>query len=634
MPEITREYILEKAKKAVETCLEYRRPRLDEIARSEDMYFGKTKPALKGRFNIPVPILEGFVQTLQSKIDDQISIKFKGTRESTLKAAKKVTAAWELESSPGKGNYDGADLDAKSLAIFSGFGVLKLVPSVNPYRQDLIAIDYCDTIFEPYGGQNIETHLFKGQLNIFKTKQELIDGVENSDYDKEDVERLINGTGKDGQKEVQDEREAKMNRYLAMGLNPKNYAYVGSDVFNLTELVINCQGVDYYVLFSYQYNIAIKVKPLKEVFESGLSPFVSWHTERNPVSFLSRSPADGVRPTAEAMRILINQNFDNIQRRNWDMVLYNARKVLNPNDFEFRPNGLIRVKLQDGESMQNAYEKMQTPDTSTITINLLQFLNSFIGEKTGVTPTTQGTPETDVLGIQNNIIQQTADRFGLLNKFYKQAHVDIAKRYKANLAEFMPTNFMVTYLGVTGKQDEELTRKEVREDFGIEVISANAEAQNNEATNQKQQNALVLIMKDPLLRAQVGSKWLLEEILRTGAYTEDEIKNAENKDDRADAVLLSEAAQSIEAIVQGESPKVNRSATTAFIRKILNYAMEESDTLDDDVYAKLITYAIQHLPIVEQNAQLFMQVQSPIQQPQEQEVNQEPQVPQNAGIAQ
>ena len=617
----TKQDVLKRASTCLETCLEYRKPRFDEIKRSEDMYLGKTKPALKGRFNIPVPILEGYVTTLLSKIDDQISIKFKKGRESTLKIAKKVSAAWQKDAAPDRGNFNGADLDAKSMAIFSGFGVLKLVPTSKPYSQKLIALDYNDVIFEPYGGQNIENHLFKGQLNIFKSKKDLMDGVAEGIYERDTVKELINGQSEKQTKEIKDELQTKINRFLAMGLNPQNYSYVGTDVYNLTEMVMSYDGEDYYILFDYAKQLAIRFDLLENVYPSG-SPFISWHTERSPINFLSRAPVDAVRPVAEAMRILINQNFDNIQRRNWDMVLYNAKKIMNPAEFEFRPNGLIRVNLKDGESFANAYEKMQTPDTSSITINLMQFLNSFIGEKTGVTPTAQGAAETDVLGIQNNIIQQTADRFGLLNKFYVQAHVDIAKKYKANLAEFMPPKgFMVKYVGLKGIQEEELTKTEAKEELDVDVVSANVESQNDERTRQKQQESLLIIVKDQTLRQQVGDKWLTEELLRLGSWTEDQIRAALNKEEGSNAELLSEAAKSIEDILAGEDPKLNNGANTAFIRKILNYAIEESDSLSDADYKKLLKYAYDHLPIAERNAEI-MTISLPQEAPQAEAVKQ------------
>lgn len=605
-PAVNKAKILEIAIKQVETCLDYRKPRYTQIAKYEDMYLGKTKPAAKGRFNIPVPILEGFVQTLESKIDDSIRVKFKKTREATLKISKKFNAAWGRDSAPDRGDYNGADLDAKKLAIFSGFGTLKLLPTSDPeYKQELVAVDYYDLIFEPYGGRDMERHLFKGQLNIFKTKYEL----QNGDYDQTEVNKLIVAAGEADTKKVQDELDAKTNRYLAMGLNPKNYNYTGVDTFNLTELVTRYEGVDYYILFNYEKRIAVKCVPLTELYPDGFSPWVTWHTERSPVNFLGRAPVDSVYPVAEAMRVLINQNFDNIQKRNWDMVLYNAKKVIDPREFEYRPNGLIRLKLADNESIDTAYRKMETPDTSGITINLIQFLNNFLGEKTGVTPGAQGNAEEEKVGIYYGNIQQAADRFGLLNKFYVQSHIDIAKRYKANLLEYAPAKgLMVRYLGLTGLKEEPLTRKEMQEDLGIEVVSANIEAQNDRMTRDKQSAALTDILNSEVLLGQTNPKTLLEERLRLGEFSEDRIRDFLEKEEGVNAELLSEAAMAIEMIEDGEEPKVNQGANTAFIRKIVRHALDESDRLDNNTFARLMRYANAHMEIAMRNAKIITQL--------------------------
>ena len=590
------------------------------------MYLGKTKPALKGRFNIPIPIVSGFVRTLESKIDDSIKIEFKKGRESTLKTAKKISASWERDSSPDRGDFNGADLDAKKLAIFSGFGVLKLVPSSKPYKQELSAIDYHDVIFEPYGGSNLEKHLFKGQLNIFKTKEDL----ESGDYDKEGVKILIDNNSDSENKQTHDQNESKISRFLAMGLNPKMYNYVGSRVFNLTEVVTKYKGEDWYVLFSYERKVLVRAVPLKEIFSSGLSPWVSWHTDRDPVNFLNRAPIDEIRPIAEAMRILVNQNFDNIQKRNWDMVLYNAKKILKPSQLEYRPNGIIEVKLEQGEGMGSAYEKMQTPDTSTITINLLQFLNSFIGEKTGVTPGASGVSEEDKVGIYYGNIQQAADRFGMLNKYYVQSHVEIAKRYKSNLVDYMPsTGYMVKIIGLNGFQEEELKRDEVGEELEVKVVSANIEAQNDQITQKKQENAVLMVMKDERIRSILSDKWLAQEVLRLGEYSEERIKEALSGDESWNADLMSEAAKAIEDLEEGNETKVNRGANTAYLRKILNYAIDESDRLDEQTYARFIKFVMDTLPVVEQNAQLMAQIQPQMPQgvPQGQEMPATPELP-------
>lgn len=164
------------------------------------------KPALKGRFNIPIPILEGFVNTLESKIDDGVSISFKAGKLSAYKSAKKITALYQKDSAQDRGNYNSADLDAKKFAIFSGYAVLKLIPSSNPYFQKLRAIDYYDFIFDPYGGRDLDEHSFKGEINIIKTQSELEKGAKNGIYIKDNVLKLIKSDSRDTQYRLDEER--------------------------------------------------------------------------------------------------------------------------------------------------------------------------------------------------------------------------------------------------------------------------------------------------------------------------------------------------------------------------------------------------------------------------------------------
>jgi len=628
----TKEQIIQIAQKQVIDCLEFRKPRFDAIKRSEDLYFGKVKPALSGRFNFPVPILEGFVETLMSKIDDSIKISFKKGREATLKSAKKVSSAWEKDSSPDRGAFNEADLDAKKLAIFSGMGILKLVPFAKPYKQELTAIDYYDFIFEPHGGRDIEKHYFKGQINIFKNKQELKEGADSGLYNGKQVTLLINRIDGKESKNFQEQAQNKANRFEAMGLTPENYSYIGSDMYNLCELITKVDGVDYIVTFDLKSGIWIRMEELKKVFSSGLSPYTVWHTERNPASFLCRAPVDGIRPVAQAMTTLINQNFDNIQKRNWDMILYNAKKIINPSQLEYRPHGLISVKLKEGESMASAYEKMQTPDTTSISINMLDWMNNFVGEKSGVTPSTQGNSDEQRVGIYFGNMQQAADRFGMINKFYTQSHTLIAKRYISNLRDNMPPRgFMVKFIGLKGVQEEELTKDDIQDDLEVEVVSQNAESQLDEIKQKKRENAFILISKDPDLKTQVSPKWLAEQVLRNGEYDEVDIKSALNKEEGMNAELMSEAAKAIEEILEGGKPKVNRGANLAFIKKIKDYAIEESDSISDEDFVRLERYAMQHFEIAEKNE---LEAQQMIAQTAIQENGQPNANPENPAIGQ
>ena len=91
------------------------------------------------------------------------------------------------------------------------------------------------------------------------------------------------------------------------------------------------------------------------------------------------------------------------------------------------------------------------------------------------------------------------------------------------------------------------------------------------------------------------------------------------------AELMSEAAKSIEEILEGGEPKVNRGANLAFIKKIKDYAIEESDSLSDEDFVKLERYAMQHLEIAEKNEfeSRQMLAQTMIQENGQPNVNQE-----------
>ena len=88
---------------------------------------------------------------------------------------------------------------------------------------------------------------------------------------------------------------------------------------------------------------------------------------------------------ADALGVLINQALDNIQKRNWGMRAYDKNIFDNPKMLEWRPDGLIPADSKDG-NISNGIYQIQTPDTGTLTLNLVEFFDGFIGQKTGITP--------------------------------------------------------------------------------------------------------------------------------------------------------------------------------------------------------------------------------------------------------
>jgi len=598
---VTADEAVKVAKRQIDAGLLYREPRFRQIRDNEDVYFGKERPALKGRFNIPFDtlVMRAYVRTLMSKIDEPVKLVFKST--DNPKAAKKVTAAWEKESGPTTGKWDMKDRLTKKLAILSGRANFLYYAESDPkYKSCLDIVDHYDLVTEPQGGVFLDDHLFTFQLNVFKTKRELVEGAAHDLYDRTQIKKLFSGTDEKDVKENQDVYNGKASRYLALGLDPKSNNYVGQDLFRLTQGVLKYKGTRWWILFHYESGIWVRFEPLKKVFESELSPFVSWAPDEDAFQFWSLAPGDDVRPTAEGIRVTLNEGLSNLQRRNWDMTGFDANRIPDPSQLKYRPDGLVQFNLAPGENINNAIYKFTTPDNTNIVVNMVDYLNGFLGEKGGVTPGEQGNAGEDKVGIYFGNIQQAADRFGLLNRFYSQGYAELGQRFDWGLYEHAPEDYMVQIIGPLGASWEQITKDEKNLDYSVSPVSANAEAQTNLVKAQKRSAALDKITMNPLLVAETNPKKLAEHILRFGEFDEEDIKTIMDKQNYGSEDVLAEAGMAIKQILEGEEPRINLDATSGFVQKVIDFA--KSNDLKPDIFEKLLAYAEAHMMIAEENA--------------------------------
>src|SRR6185312_13823110 len=71
----------------------------------ENFYFNKVTKSLKGKFNVPVPIIPGFVDTWQAKLSKPVALSFdQGVDSADYRAAKKATAFYQKVST--RDDYD------------------------------------------------------------------------------------------------------------------------------------------------------------------------------------------------------------------------------------------------------------------------------------------------------------------------------------------------------------------------------------------------------------------------------------------------------------------------------------------------------------------------------------------------
>ena len=92
--------------KQLATGTRFKQPRMSAIQKSVDLMNNKIKPALRGRSNIPIPVMSGFIDTIRSEIDDPISLKFKGQESADTRKAKKVQACFDFDTKPTKGDWN------------------------------------------------------------------------------------------------------------------------------------------------------------------------------------------------------------------------------------------------------------------------------------------------------------------------------------------------------------------------------------------------------------------------------------------------------------------------------------------------------------------------------------------------
>lgn len=597
------------AKRQLQASRRFRQRRFEDIRKNEDLYMDKPRPALPGRFNVPIDsvIIQGFTNTLLSKIDNPPVISYEPVETRNLFGARKVSAAWKIDSAPDKGMWGQKDLEGKKFNILSGRTVFKYFSdfSGRKYTSNLEVIDHYDFYPEPQGGRYLENHLFLYQNNIFKSKFHLTEGIKAGVYDKDQVRKLALADLDAEHKKVEGfEIDSKNQRFHSIGLDPETNNYVGENLFRLVEGGLTFEGKRYWMLFHEETGIWVRCEPLKDVFESGLWPFVGWAYDVDSVNYWSKSPVDAIRPIAEAARIIFNQTLDNIQRRNWDMVAYDKNIFPNPEQFKYRPYGLIKANVKPGQNIANGIYTFQTPDTGQITINMLEYIKAFMGTETGISAATQGTSEDDKVGIYFGNLQQVADRLGLTNKLYSQCWTDLGVRYDWGLYENMPEDFMVEFIGLEGKEWDELRKEDVEPDFKTIVVGGNAEQLLSEVKTRNKNDALTRALNAGLSTI-ANPRVLYEEMLRAGDWEESQIRALLDNTSDASQELIARADKAIFDIIRGKEAKPYRGATTHFIQRIVDYAMDnvhdKNPQKDQVIFGKLMVYAQGHIEFAKQN---------------------------------
>ena len=599
-----------------ESSLRARKARFEEIKENENQYFMRFAPIAGLNFQVPIPMSSGFVDTLLSKVDDPPVISYTQQGEENYKPAIKISAAWRSESSSPLPNHKWAykDRAAKKLAIFSGRAIFVYFAEADPdYRSNLEVVDHYDFHCEPDGGGHLENHLFLGRDRVYKTDEQIRQGVKEGVY-LSNALTILNNSRSDYRGDYVDYLD-HYNRARAMGYDAENNTFVGQKIYALTEWCFTYGSKRYYALWDPQSRALVRLCLLTDLFPDNMYPFVSWATHEDWTVFWSKAPMDDIRPITDAAYMLLNQELHNRQKRNNGKMIYDEDMFDDVAALDSdRPDALVPAKAKKGVSIQRGLIQVETPELNG-TINLVEWLDSFVGTKTGITAATQGTAEKDKrVGVFFGELQQVSDRLGLVNKSYREAWAELGLRYKSGLVHNLNREIAVELIGIKGIEHDVLTQADIKDADSLDIIITGGTEKAEEAAfkSERRTNAIAQAINSGI---PLNKVWLGEQILANGEYDEQDIARALDVSNNTNPELMSEAAQAIEDIVEGKDPALNYGADTAFIQKILDFAVDhtavrmgsngelvfEEGDINGDTYKKLVRYAMLHATIAQEN---------------------------------
>ena len=617
--------------KQLETGILGRQGRFEQIRKNENMYAGETPPALRGRSNIPFDalVMGGFIDTLMANTNEPIDLSYGSRRLASKHAAKKLTAVFDEESGPNKGNWDMKIQDSKLLAALSGRGFGKLIiDNVPTFATDFYVPDHYDMVTEPQGGADLDKHLFKFEQNIFRSRGQLLEAAKSGFYNFKQVRKLIEAVTPPMLKEADDQYKNKLARFSVNGVATEALNFVGQPLWNLTEGVVSINGKWYYCLFEKSTQTWVRWERLEDVMPwgkkyPGRGAWTSWATHRHPTVFWSKAPADDIRAIAYTMKKILNLTIDNLEKRNWDMKAYDPRIFTNPTDLLYKQDALARATLRQGQKISDGVFSFQTPDTTAITINLMEYLDVFLGKKTGITEEAQGAGNANIAAIQIGNIAQLSKRMTLYNQQYSQMLNDLGIMFKIGVEGRLREPYAIRLIGSDAADwDEVFTPDEAKQDFSITVKAGANTEKEDLATTEKRDKFYdqLLSSPNPAVSGKISIPATIRARGRDAGVKDEEIDAILDLHDSTDLDIMADAATAIDNAILNRPMRIYRDADTAFVQYIIDFANKHYQVIptgelsklpkakqkeyDEDMqeFDRLMALVKAHMPFVKKNA--------------------------------
>ena len=592
----TRQKIVAQALNELQFARQYKQGKVGNWKINEDLYYGRKIKSEDARTNVDLGQMGSFVHTLLSKIDNPLVFKFTKRKLAQMQRVAQLNALRSADAQAD--NWDIKDLVGKKQAIIYGRAIYSYsADSIDIYKAHLENVDVYDFLIDPSaGGLDVERGMYMGRYGVVKSRQDIKVGIKDGMYLKTESQNLLDGSG--NATDTTQEETNKINRTVAQNVWKSEKEITNPDKYKFWEWYTTYEGERYYLLLQEKGATAIRVEPLKDIFEKGLFPFWTWAAFLDLTEFWTPSYCDYVREVFMASATSINQMLDNADEINKPMKAVNVNSIDNLAELKFRKDGWIKFKKD--VDITKAIQMLRPPsiDTPIAVFNLL----SAIGEKnSGVTAGAMGDAENNS-GSKATIYEgneaNSADRFGLLNKSYAFGYKRFSILWECGVREHLIKKVAVDILGPDGVEVIEVSRRDLYrkgDTYNVMVESSNAEL----ALSQKEKEMkMAFLEKQQVIPLAQGQKPIMnkekafEIQAQIAGFDEETIRQLMDVDNFGDAETMAEADRDIEELLDGKIIQPNQAADTAYKQRFVDYMQDNQEDITDEQFRALANYVL------------------------------------------
>lgn len=618
----------------INNCYTFKLPRITQIRKYRDLYNNKTVRQLRVRYNVPIPIFSGIIDTLQAQLDDGIILKIEENDPADWIGAQKANAALqiELQNPEPSAQWNGKFRDARQEMIFTGVGIPKFTAGKNSdgYFARLSSVAFEDFYFETKAKENakiLENHIFAGQGNIWLTETELESGAAIGIYDREKVKQLLAfGGGSEYKMSSYWDNADYANRFQSLNLASESNNFVGERVFQFHEMIGEKKGKRFYQLVEAFTGTWVRTEKWADLCSNELYPWHPFHSHPDQKNFASKGVADDLYPMAIAMMDMFNEDMENRKRRNSGARGYDKDMIPNVQELDEAQMGrdrLVRIDTKGGtRKISEAFYRFETPDISG-TIDALKFMEGLVETKLGISAKEMGDdpdPNTTVVASLNHT-SAISKRVNFTAQPIIEAGQGMGLRFVGGLADYLDEPLSIKLYGEEGFEWEYLKRIDLnfRKPPKVTVTSESAMSRANQMKKANKIQALndaanrMKVPANPVINYRMLEEYNFRDV---GEFSEAEIALLLDTNSTVDKKTIAETSAAIQDLMMGRTPDLNYNANAYFMSHMLKFVKtHQGDPKVKKNYNRFLKYIIAHEAIAKDNE--AMAAQQYIQEAQE-----------------